>query len=121
MTTKPPETLRRASSDLKSPTGASTKSSAVLNKLTTVLSASYADRDIRDALEALDKRGVQNTAETRRQLRMAVQGEVIQCNAEIVDNFGEIAEVIELLKHFGLKAYLQNTETKAARSYYIIS
>lgn len=71
------------------PRGVSTLSS----RITSVLSASYADLDIRDALETLDARGVQNTAETRRQLRLDVQREVIQCNGEIVKDFGAVADV----------------------------
>ena len=63
------------------------------NRLTSVLSASYADSDIRDALETLSLRGIHNTAETRRQLRLDVQKEVIESNAEIVRDFGVVAEV----------------------------
>lgn len=66
---------------------------ALTNRLTTVLSASYADSDIRDSLETLSMRGIQNTAETRRQLRLDVQKEVVDCNAEIVKDFGKVAEV----------------------------
>ncbi|EKV07439.1 Golgi transport complex subunit Cog6, putative [Penicillium digitatum] len=65
---------------------------ALTNRLTTVLSASYADSDIRDSLETLSMRGIQNTAETRRQLRLDVQKEVVDCNAEIVKDFGKVAE-----------------------------
>ena len=82
-----------ASSPLTPPTGNSQRSTALANKLTSVLSSSYADSDIRDALETLDGRGVQNTAETRRQLRLDVQKEVIDCNGEIVQDFGKVAEV----------------------------
>jgi hypothetical protein len=63
------------------------------NRLTSVLSASYADSDIRDALETLSVRGIHNTAETRRQLRLDVQKEVVDSNAEIVRDFGNVAEV----------------------------
>jgi hypothetical protein len=66
---------------------------ALSSRITSVLSASYADLEIRDALETLDSREVQNTAETRRQIRLDVQKEVIQCNGEIVKDFGEVAEV----------------------------
>lgn len=66
---------------------------ALSSRITSVLSASYADLEIRDALETLDTRGVRNTAETRRQIRLDVQKEVIQCNGEIVKDFGEVAEV----------------------------
>lgn len=68
-------------------------SNALSSRITSVLSASYADLEIRDAIEILDARVVQNTAETRRQLRVDVQREVIQCNGEIVKDFGEVAEV----------------------------
>ncbi|CAA9956848.1 component of oligomeric golgi complex 6 [Pyrenophora teres f. maculata] len=68
---------------------------ALSTRITNVLSASYADLEIRDALETLDARGVQNTAETRRQLRLEVQKEVIQCNGEIVKDFGQVAEQLK--------------------------
>lgn len=79
-----------ASSPLSPP---SQRSTALSNRLTSVLSASYADSDIRDALETLSIRGIHNTAETRRQLRLDVQKEVVDCNAEIVRDFGKVAEV----------------------------
>ena len=63
------------------------------SKVTTVLSASYADSEIRDALTLLDSRGVENNAETRRQLRLNVQKEVIVCNGDIIREFGHVAEV----------------------------
>ncbi|KAK6596985.1 hypothetical protein H4I96_09637 [Botrytis cinerea] len=69
------------------------------SKVTSVLSASYADSDIRDALSLLDKRGIQNTAETRRQLRLDVQKEVIESNGDIIREFGHVAEQ---LKRIGL-------------------
>jgi uncharacterized protein involved in copper resistance len=72
---------------------ASRGANALSSRITSVLSASYADLEIRDALETLDARGVRNTAETRRQIRLDVQKEVIQCNGEIVKDFGEVAEV----------------------------
>ncbi|KAL2865567.1 Golgi transport complex subunit COG6 [Aspergillus lucknowensis] len=71
------------------------RSNALSNRLTSVLSVSYADSDIRDALETLSLRGVHNTAEVRRQLRLDVQKEVVDCNAEIVRDFGRVAEQLE--------------------------
>ena len=62
-------------------------------KLTSVLSASYSDADIRDALLVLDPRLAQNTPDSRRQLRVNVQADVIQTNAAIVREFSKIAEV----------------------------
>ncbi|CAN9428623.1 unnamed protein product [Alternaria alternata] len=53
------------------------------------------DLEIRDALETLDARRVQNTAETRRQLRLDVQKEVIECNGEIIKDFGQVAEQLK--------------------------
>lgn len=69
------------------------RSSALSNRLTSVLSSSYADSDIRDALETLSIREIHNTAETRRQLRLDVQKEVVDCNGEIIRDFGKVAEV----------------------------
>ena len=71
----------------------SSRSNAFSNKLTSVLSASYADLDIRDALETLDKRGIENTPETRRRFRLEVQKEVLDCNGEIIQEFAQVAEV----------------------------
>ncbi|PGH29889.1 hypothetical protein GX50_07359 [[Emmonsia] crescens] len=82
-----------ASQSPLSPTGAAVpRSTALSNKLNSVLSASYADSDIRGALEILDGRGIQNTPETRRQLRLDVQKEVIDSNGKIVQDFGKVAE-----------------------------
>lgn len=63
------------------------------NKLTSVLSASYADSEIRDALRQLDATHTQNTSEVRRGLRFDVQKEVIDCNFSIIEDFGAVAEV----------------------------
>lgn len=69
------------------------RSNALSSKLTSMLSTSYADLDVRDALDVLDQRGIDNTPETRRQLRLDVQKEVIQCNGEVIRDFGQVAEV----------------------------
>lgn len=101
-----------ASNAISPPGGANVapRSTALSNRLTSVLSASYADSDIRDALETLDKRGINNTAERRRQLRLDIQKEVLDCNGEIVADFGKVAEVyptfysvviVEVLTHVG--------------------
>jgi conserved oligomeric Golgi complex subunit 6 len=63
------------------------------SKVTTVLSSSYADTEFREALALLDERGVSNTAESRRQLRLDLQKEVIDSNGEIIDEFARVAEV----------------------------
>jgi hypothetical protein len=92
---------RNGSADVLSPSVASPSTpvatvprlSALSSRITSVLSASYSDLDIRDALETLDNRGFQNTQESRRNLRLDLQQEVIQCNSEIVRDFGHVAEV----------------------------
>lgn len=76
-----------------SPTGTQPRSNPLASKVTSVLSASYADSDIRDALALLDKRNIQNNAETRRQLRLDVQKEVLESNGDIIREFGHVAEV----------------------------
>ncbi|KAK2767909.1 Golgi transport complex subunit 6 [Emmonsiellopsis sp. PD_33] len=87
-----PGTNGAAQSPLSPPGAAVPRSTALTNKLNSVLSASYADSDIRDALEILDDRGIHNTAETRRQLRLDVQKEVIDSNGKIIQDFGKVAE-----------------------------
>ena len=69
------------------------KSTALANKLTSVLSASYADSEIRDALRTLDERKIKNSAETRRRLRLDTQKEVIERNGDVIQDFGQVAEV----------------------------
>ena len=71
----------------------SQRSYALSNKLSGVLSASYADSEIRDALRSLDEKEIRNTAETRRRLRLDIQKEVIQRNGAVVQEFGHVAEV----------------------------
>ena len=74
--------------------GPGTRRSSILsNKLTGVLSSSYTDSEIRDALRTLDRKGVHNTPEARRRLRSDLQKEVIDCNGGIVKEFGLVAEV----------------------------
>ena len=76
-----------------SPASSQARSNPLTTKVTSVLSASYADSDIRDALNLLDGRGLQNSPETRRQLRLDVQKEVIESNGDIIREFGHVAEV----------------------------
>lgn len=80
------------------------RSGVLANKLTNVLSASYADSEIRDALRHLDISDIQNTPENRRKIRLDVQKEVIDCNAGILDDFGAVAEVRPLTHRFVLPA-----------------
>ena len=77
---------------LQAADGGGPQKTSLSNRLSGILSASFADLDIRDALETLDARGIQNDAETRRRLRLDVQKEVIECNEEIVDNFGLVSD-----------------------------
>ncbi|KAK7976372.1 IRE protein kinase [Apiospora arundinis] len=81
-------------------TGLAPRSSNPLSsKVTTVLSTSYADAEFRDALSLLDQRGIGNAAETRRQLRLDVQKEVIESNGEIITEFGRVAEQLRRIGH----------------------
>lgn len=70
------------------------RSNALSSKVNSVLSASYADLEIRDALQLLDERGIENTVETRRQLRLDIQKDVIDSNGLVIKEFGHVAEVI---------------------------
>ena len=69
------------------------RSNALSNKLSGVLSASYADSEIRDALRSLDEKEIKNTAVTRRRMRLDVQKDVIERNGTVVQEFGHVAEV----------------------------
>lgn len=85
------------------------RSNALQNRITTVLSTSYADLEIRDALSILDERGVQNTPEARRNLRLDVQQELIECDGAIVQDFSKVADQ---LKRIG--AAIQNLNASCA-------
>lgn len=61
-------------------------------KVNSVLSASYADLEIKDALALLDERDVKNTAETRRRFRLDIQKDVIDTNGAVIKEFGTVAE-----------------------------
>ncbi|KAL5597055.1 hypothetical protein BROUX41_006278 [Berkeleyomyces rouxiae] len=62
------------------------------SKVTSVLSTSFADSEFRDTLALLDSRGLVNTPDTRRQLRLGLQKEIIDSNGVILDDFGRVAE-----------------------------
>lgn len=72
---------------------ASKGSTALTSKITTILSTSYSDAEFRDALALLDERGVINDPETRRQLKLDLQKEVIDSNSTVIAEFGRVAEV----------------------------
>lgn len=66
---------------------------ALSSKISSVLSTSYTDTEIREAFATLDERNVQNTPEVRRRLRTDAQKDVLDCNGGIVRDFGRVAEV----------------------------
>ena len=71
----------------------SQRSNALSNKVASILSTSYVDAEIREAFKALDERHVQNTPEARRRLRVDAQKDALDCNGDIVRDFGKVAEV----------------------------
>ncbi|KAL8873822.1 MAG: hypothetical protein Q9174_000780 [Haloplaca sp. 1 TL-2023] len=71
------------------------RSSALSNKLNGVLSVSYTDSEISDALRLLDHRNAINTPHLRRNLRLDLQKDVIESNASIVKDFGQVAEQLK--------------------------
>ncbi|KAF2997513.1 Golgi transport complex subunit 6 [Neopestalotiopsis sp. 37M] len=70
----------------------SRNSNPLTSKVTSVLSTSYADSEFREALNLLDDRGVGNNPETRRQLRLDIQKDVIESNGQIITEFGRVAD-----------------------------
>ncbi|RVX75186.1 hypothetical protein B0A52_00538 [Exophiala mesophila] len=95
-------------------TTAARKPNALGTKVTSVLSSSYADHEIRDALRLLDDRGLQNDQDTRRNLKTNAQKDVIDCNAKIVDDFGAVAEQ---LRRVGSLLNTLNTTVDSMRSH----
>ena len=69
------------------------RSTALSNKLNSVLSSSYADPEIRTTFTLLDERGLKNDSENRRNLKFEAQKHVLDCNVQIVQDFGKVAEV----------------------------
>ena len=79
--------------DKLSVSSAPQRSNAITNKISVILSASYADSEIGDALRTLDERKITNSAESRRRLRLDVQKEVIEHNGNIIKDFGHVVDV----------------------------
>lgn len=71
------------------------RNNALQSRINSVLSTSYADLEIRESLSILDKRDIKNTPFTRRNLRLDAQQELIECNGEIVQDFGKVAEQLK--------------------------
>ena len=71
----------------------SQKTSALSNRITSILSTSYVDAEIREAFRALDERHAHNTPQARRRLRIDAQKDVLDCNGNIVRDFGRVADV----------------------------
>ncbi|RMZ75604.1 hypothetical protein DV737_g5215, partial [Chaetothyriales sp. CBS 132003] len=74
---------------------ASRKANALSTKLATVLSSSYADSEIREALRLLDLRQGAHHDDIKHNLKANVQKEVIDANARILDDFGRVAEQLK--------------------------
>lgn len=72
---------------------ASKRATALSTKLATVLSASYADSEIREALRLFDLRDVASHEGGTHNLKALAEKEVIDANARVVDDFGHVAEV----------------------------
>lgn len=69
------------------------KSNVLSAKTTQILSYSATDPDIKDALTTFPYEFDQNTAETRRKLRVQVFQDTVLSNASIIKDFGLIASV----------------------------
>ncbi|KAL2752179.1 hypothetical protein ACRALDRAFT_1058939 [Sodiomyces alcalophilus JCM 7366] len=80
------------------PPSASRAINSFANKVSTVLSTSYADPEFREALSLLDERGLRNSLKERRQLRLNAQRDVIQSNGNIVTEFGRVANELQRIQ-----------------------
>lgn len=75
------------------PAGVRSHGNPFSSKVNSVLSTSYADSEFREVLSMVDERGITNSPEVRRQIRLQVQKEVIDDNGEIIREFGHVADV----------------------------
>ena len=88
------DTLSEQISSENNLSSASTRSSnSLATKVTAVLSTSFADGEFREALCLLDQQGFTNDAKARRQVRLDLHRDVMDCNGAIIDKFGRVAEV----------------------------
>ncbi|QPG93850.1 hypothetical protein C2857_003067 [Epichloe festucae Fl1] len=78
--------------------GPSKKSSSLSSKVTSVLSTSFSDTEFREALSLFDQRNLLNNAKTRRQIRLELQRDVMECNGLVIDHFGRVAEQLNHVK-----------------------
>lgn len=79
--------------------GLDRRGNALTNKLTRVLSSSYADTEIRDALRLFDARYGHKGGDDDLDLRYEAQREMIEANAQIVNDFSRVAEVRRTYSH----------------------
>lgn len=70
-----------------------TRNNLLSNKIATVLSKSYIDPEIKNALSILECQGFNSTPSSRAGLSFEAQEQLIECNGAIVQDFGRIAEV----------------------------
>ena len=70
---------------------------AFSQKIASILSTSYSDASIRQALQSLDHRVVKNTGETRRHLRSNTEADVIRANGVALKEFSPLIDRLESL------------------------
>ncbi|KAK9320172.1 oligomeric Golgi complex subunit 6 [Lipomyces orientalis] len=91
--------LAAADTAVKTPTSLSggSRSNLLSLKLSEILSTSYSDSSIREALLLLGERIQENTPEMRRQFRANVEAEVIEANGQVLEQFSRIAMQLETI------------------------
>lgn len=77
---------------LENESGLARRGNALSNKLTSVLSSSYADTEIRDALRLLDTRYGSTDLDGDIDLKYEAQKEVIEANARIIEDFSKVTK-----------------------------
>lgn len=92
-TTAAPTMAELAPHDSNSQLNFSRSSNPLTAKAGAVLSTTYSDAEFREALDLLDQRGITNDSRTRRQIRLDLQKDVIDCNGTIIGEFAKVAEV----------------------------
>lgn len=69
------------------------RATALSAKISSALSTSYADSEIREALRLFDLRRAQTNNNDSYGLKALAEKEVIDSNAQVIDDFGHVAAV----------------------------
>jgi len=71
--------------------GIAYRGNAVQNRISSILSTSYSDLEIKNALQTLDSQKI--TSNDRKDLRLDLDQELVKGNGDVVKDFSQVAQV----------------------------